>query len=111
MKIFRVAVALFSAGLSLACAGEPDWDWGTAAPESEGLSAVEVDSFREIIYEWYAPASDAAKPHGTASLAKALVGGVSVAVGLTDGRLALDDRAARFVSERRADPPQKKNTK
>src|ERR1043166_3930677 len=121
MKIFRVAVALFSAGLSLACAGEPDWDWGTAAPESEGLSAVELDSFREIlaahkssslliirhdkiIYEWYAPGSDAAKPHGTASLAKALVGGVSVAVGLTDGRLALDDRAARFVAEWREDP-------
>ena len=46
----------------------------------------------------------AAIPHGTASLAKAIVGGVATAVALTDGRVALDDRAARFIPQWRDDP-------
>jgi CubicO group peptidase (beta-lactamase class C family) len=37
-------------------------------------------------------------------MAKALVGGVSVAVALTDGRLTLDDPAAKFVSQWRDNP-------
>ena len=37
-------------------------------------------------------------------MAKAIVGGVSLAVGLTDGRIALDDPAAKYVPQWRADP-------
>jgi len=36
--------------------------------------------------EWYAPGWDADKKHGTASLAKALVGGMSLVLALDDGR-------------------------
>ena len=50
-----------------------------------------------IVYEWYSPDLSAAKPHFTASMAKALVGGVSVAVALSDGRFTLDDPASRSV--------------
>ena len=44
-----------------------------------------------IVYEWYADGHGASKTHYTASMAKALVGGLSLAVALTDGGLALDD--------------------
>src|SRR5205823_1704128 len=37
--------------------------------------------------------------HGSASLAKALVGGVSLAVAMTDRQISLDDRASRFVPQ------------
>src|SRR5687768_11693484 len=82
------------------------FEWQTASPENHGFSAAKLDALREqlashstktfllirddrIIYEWYAPSHSAVKPHYSASMAKALVGGVSVAVALTDGRLLL----------------------
>ena len=43
-----------------------------------------------IIYEWYERTHSATQPHFSASMAKALVGGISVAVALSDGRLSLD---------------------
>lgn len=49
----------------------------------------------KIVYEWYAPGHDADRRQGTASLAKALIGGLSLAVALTDGKLRLDDPASR----------------
>jgi CubicO group peptidase (beta-lactamase class C family) len=58
----------------------------------------------KIVYEWYAPGHDAERPQGTASLAKALVGGLSLAVALTDGKLSLDDPAARFIPQWNDDP-------
>jgi CubicO group peptidase (beta-lactamase class C family) len=63
-----------------------------------------------IIYEWYSADHSATKPHFTASMAKALVGGMAVAVALNDGRLALDDPAAKFIPQWRADPAKAKIT-
>src|SRR5947209_4170909 len=102
-------------------AGAAPFDWQTATPESQGMSAARLDALRDelarrktkaflvvrndrIVYEWYGPDHGPAKAHGTASLAKALVGGMSLAVTLTDGSIALDDRAARFIPQWKDDP-------
>jgi CubicO group peptidase (beta-lactamase class C family) len=58
----------------------------------------------KIVYEWYAAGNDPAKRHGTASLAKALVGGLSLGVALTDGRIELDDKVAQYVPQWKDDP-------
>ena len=97
------------------------FEWETAAPESIGLSSQRLDAFHDelaahntrafllvrddkIVYEWYAADHSATKKHGAASMSKALIGGVSVAVALTDGLLALDDSAAKYVPQWRNDP-------
>ena len=51
----------------------------------------------KIVFEWYATDHGPDKPHYTASMAKALVAGLSLGVALGDGRLALDDRVGRYV--------------
>lgn len=97
------------------------WDWVKATPESQGFSSAKLAAIRDrlaakktraflvirhdrIVLEWYAPDQSATTRQGTASLAKALVGGLSMAVALTDGRLALDDPATKFVPQWQADP-------
>src|SRR5436190_2728764 len=108
MKIISLAL-LFS---SIPCLHA--FDWQTATPESEGISSTQLEALKDqlasrntrtlllirndkIIYEWYAPGLDASKTHYTASMAKGLVGGLSVAVGLSDGRISLDDPVSKFV--------------
>jgi CubicO group peptidase (beta-lactamase class C family) len=103
------------------------FEWQTAMPESEGMSKEGLDALKEvlvvrktkaflvvrndkIVYEWYAPDHAASKRHGTASLAKAVVGGLSLGIALTDGRIVLDDRAAKFVPQWRDDPRKSKIT-
>src|SRR5437764_218539 len=57
-----------------------------------------------VVYEWYARGVTADTKQGTASLAKALVGGLSLGVAITDGRIGLDDPAAKFLSGWKDDP-------
>ena len=52
-----------------------------------------------IVYEWYSDGTSATNRHGTASLAKAVVGGLSLAVAMTDGKISLDDPVAKFVPQ------------
>jgi beta-galactosidase len=102
-------------------------DWQTATPESQGMSSQRLDALREslaahkttaflvvrndrIVYEWYAPGSGPAAKHYTASMAKAIVGGVSLGVTLSDGLIALDDPAAKYVPAWREDPRRAKIT-
>src|SRR5688500_13673611 len=122
MKLLPVGVVLGLRWLAPgpAAAAEP-FAWQTAPPHSQRRSGPERDTVRDgltasgaqaflvvrndrIVYEWYAPARPAAKTHYTASLAKALVGGVSLAVAVTDGRIGLDDPVARFVPRWKDDP-------
>jgi CubicO group peptidase (beta-lactamase class C family) len=103
------------------------FEWRTAAPESQGMSKEKLDALKDvmaarktkaflvvrndrIVYEWYAADHSASKPHGTASLAKAVVGGISLGVALTDGRIALDDRAVTFAPQWRDEPRKSKIT-
>src|SRR5262249_976554 len=95
--------------------------WHHGSPESQGFSAVKLEALRTglvarntkallvirndtIVCEWYAPGQGANTRFGTASLAKALVGGVSFAVALSEGRIGLNDAAVRFIPEWRGDP-------
>jgi CubicO group peptidase (beta-lactamase class C family) len=99
----------------------------TATPESQGMSRAKLEAMKgnlatrktkallvirndKIIYEWYADGHSATARHYTASMAKAIVAGVSVAVGLTDNRLALDDPASKFIPQWKADPRKSKIT-
>lgn len=102
-------------------AAEAAFAWQPATPESVGMSSEKLDALKEslarrkttaflvarndrIVYEWYAPGRTAAMRNGTASLAKATIAGLSLGVALTDGRLSLDDPAAKYVPEWRGDP-------
>ena len=88
--------------------------WELASPESQGMSTPELDALRDIlaargtktflvirhdriVYEWYAPDFGPGKRHYTASLAKALVGGASLILALSDGRMAVDDLACKYI--------------
>ena len=105
----------------------PSWDWPVASPESQGMSTARLDLLQErlaakktraflvvrndhMVYEWYAAGSTAKTKQGTASLAKALAGGMSLAVAITDGKISLDDPVAKFVPQWQADPRKSKIT-
>jgi CubicO group peptidase (beta-lactamase class C family)/dienelactone hydrolase len=106
--------ALLSVLLVVATAQAQPFAWSTATPQSQGLSAEKIEALRaslaqkktralliirndRIVCEWYAPGHGAAKLHYTASMAKALVGGVSLAIAISAGRIALDDKVAMYV--------------
>lgn len=94
--------------------------WPTATPESEGMDAAVLQRASDalaarrtknflvvrngkIVYEWYAADSGPRKPHYTASMAKALVGGLSLMLAVQDGRLAVDDPASKYIPAWRDD--------
>ena len=106
---------------------EKPFEWQTATPQSQGMSREKLDALKaglaerntkaflvvrndRVVYEWYADGHGPAKTHYTASLAKAVVVGLSLAVALTDGRIALDDRAAKYVPQWKDDPRKSKIT-
>jgi CubicO group peptidase (beta-lactamase class C family) len=96
------------------CVRKPSPEWPVATPESQGLLAAKLDAMwnelRErkttaflvirndrIVYERYADGFSRWTPHYTASLAKSLVGGLSLMLAMDDGRARPDDLASRFV--------------
>src|SRR5881397_3785989 len=118
---------LFISSLTLtAQAGDSlKWDWAAASPESQGLVAGRLEGVwtnlqarhtavlllirnDKVVFERYAAGHNRTTKHYTASLAKALVGGMAVAVALTDGRIALDDRASKYVPQWGDDPQKSK---
>src|SRR5262245_38196037 len=101
------------------------FEWRTATPESQGMAKEKLDALRDVLaarktkaflvvrndriaYERYAADHTASKPHGTSSLAKAGVGGLSLGVALSDVGITLGDRAAKFVPQWRNDPGKSK---
>jgi CubicO group peptidase (beta-lactamase class C family) len=122
-----VRVPVCSAGLvflllqfALLGASGLDEIWRPATPESQGFASERIEAMRAelvarktkallvirndtIVCEWYAPGQDQNTKFGTASLAKAIVGGMSFAVAMSDGRIALDDPAAQFIPQWRTD--------
>lgn len=95
--------------------------WQVVAPESQRMSQARLDALCDglaargtksllvirhdkIVYEWYASGHGPDKPHYTASLAKALVGGMSLALALDDGLLDVDDPACTYIPAWRDDP-------
>src|SRR4051812_33988080 len=84
----------------LACA--QSLEWAAISPAGAGLDGAKLEAWRSVLaahgttglivirrgriaLEWYAPGWNAERQHGTASMAKALVGGMSLAVAMSDG--------------------------
>jgi len=110
-----------------ASAGQGDFEWQKAIPETEGMSSQKLNEAREvlaakgtktllvvkndkIVYEWYTPGFGPEEKHYTASMAKALVGGVSLMLALNDGRLSADDPACKYIPEWKDHPQKSKIT-
>lgn len=113
----RLAFALLCFAMTAAA---EDFPFPQDTPERHGMSAEALDSWRKrlaehrtkallvvrggkIVYEWYAEGEDANKKQGTASLAKAIVGGNSLMVTIDDGKISADDRASKFIPAWRND--------
>jgi len=103
------------------------FDWQTVSPESRGLSSAVLDAAKDtlavkgtkalliikddaIVYEWYAPGHGPDKRHYTASLAKALVGGMSLLLALNDGLMSEDTPACLYIPEWEKHPQKSKIT-
>ncbi|MBZ5624804.1 MAG: serine hydrolase [Acidobacteriia bacterium] len=116
---------LLAACAGLACA--QSMSWLAISPAEAGLDPAKLEAWRSslaahrttglqvirrgrIALEWYAPEWAADRPHGTASMAKALVGGMSLAVAMSDGRISPDDAASKYIAGWSADPLKSKIT-
>ena len=127
LRLASLAISYGVAVTGTVYSAPASFDWRSAAPEDQALSTAKLDEFRDhlagratkafllvrndrIVYEWYAAGHSATKKHYTASMAKALVGGMAVAVAITDGKLTLDDSAAKFIPAWRGDPLKAKIT-
>jgi CubicO group peptidase (beta-lactamase class C family) len=101
--------------------------WRTASPASQEMDGSKLaamkDSLAEhhtkallvihndrIVCEWYQKGHGPDKRHYTASMAKAIVGGLSLAVAMSDGLIGLDDHAVKYVPQWRGDPRKSKIT-
>lgn len=107
--------------LVLGAAGADAYEWREAAPESRGMSPMALvamlDGLREhgtagvfvvrgdaVVLEWYSDKLGPDKRHYTASLAKALAGGMSLLLALQDGLMKPDDPAEQYIEAWRGDP-------
>lgn len=112
-----LAICLCISELGLAA----QFRWKTAKPESQGVSGEKLNKLREslaakntkalliirgdkIIYEWYTKGHGPGKKHYTASLAKALVGGMSLVTALNDGFTEADEPASNYIFQWRNHP-------
>jgi CubicO group peptidase (beta-lactamase class C family) len=99
----------------------------TKPPQALGLDPAALDHLRAalaarnttgllvlrrgaIALEWYADGWNADRPHGTASMAKALVGGTSLLVAISDGLISPDDLASKYIPAWKSDPRKSKIT-
>lgn len=65
----------------------------------------------KVVYEWYAPGhEDSVSSHYTASLAKALIGGMSLAAAMSDGYITPDEPACNYIHSWKKDGVKSKIT-
>ena len=125
-KITAISILLlFSATFS--AAQQRYFDFPTAEPESFNIDIVLLQEhadelFRcgteaymivykdKIVYERYVPDWNRYKPHGTASAAKGIMGGLSLMLAMHDGLIELDDFAHKYIPQWRDDPLKSKIT-
>jgi CubicO group peptidase (beta-lactamase class C family) len=122
----RIAELAALAGFCAAACAQ-SMNWPAVSPAEAGLDPVKLEAWRanlaahrttglivvrrgRIALEWYAPEWSAERAHGTASMAKALVGGMSLAAAMSDGRISPDDLASKYIPDWRADPQKSKIT-
>src|SRR5262249_15859292 len=95
-----IVITMVASALAQPDQEPPAFTWQTASPESQGMSKAKLDALKDslaarkttgflvarndkIVYEWYAEGWSGTRPHGTASLAKALVGRLSLPLAIT----------------------------
>ncbi|MBW7997186.1 MAG: serine hydrolase, partial [Candidatus Glassbacteria bacterium] len=122
-----LALLALALPLNLPAATENSFEWETTPPELAGLDSVKlaamIDVHRQhgtkallvvrndrIALEWYAEGHGPDKQHYTASLAKALVGGMSLLVALSDGAVQPDDPVWHYIPYWKDDPLRNKIT-
>jgi CubicO group peptidase (beta-lactamase class C family) len=120
--VFILLMAIF-----FPVAGGQTFIWVNASPEEMGFSSEKLYAMRDtlakynttsilvirndrILLEWYAPEWNESRKHYTASLAKALVGGMSLVLALDDGRMNVDDPVCEYIPEWKNDPEKSKIT-
>lgn len=64
---------------------------------ARGTNNLIIVRHGQTLLEWYSDDSGPEKPHYTASLAKALVGGISLMLALDEGRMRVDDPAWLYI--------------
>ncbi len=126
MTSFRASIVLAIFLFCRAALGQ-SFDWQTATPESQGFASAKLEALVSdlaarrtrallvirhdaIVREWYASGVTVQTRQGTASLAKAIVGGLSLGVAISDGKIRLDDPAAKYIREWQSDPQKSKIT-
>jgi CubicO group peptidase (beta-lactamase class C family) len=84
------------------------------SPENQGLDSQKLDTYVQrlverstnclivmrndkVVKEWYSAKYTPDTPHYTASLAKTIVGGLALAVAVSEGYMAYDDLACTFI--------------
>ena len=111
----RLSSPAVAAVVAALCLGRPatggPFEWRPATPESQGMSKPRLDALKDdlarrktraflvvrndrVVYEWYAAGHGPDKKHGAASLSKATVAGLALALLLSDRKLTLDTPAA-----------------
>jgi CubicO group peptidase (beta-lactamase class C family) len=103
------------------------FEWQCATPQSQGMSKEKLDALKDelakrktraflvirndkIVYEWCAAGHGPKVKHGAASLSKATVAGLALALLLTDRKLQLDTPVAELVAAWKDDPGKRKIT-
>jgi CubicO group peptidase (beta-lactamase class C family) len=111
-----ISLMLGICAVGAGCVRKPSPEWANATPESQGLLPAKLEAMwnelRErnttaflvirndkIVYERYGDRFSRRRPHYTASLAKSLVGGLSLMLAMDDGRVRPDELASRFVPQ------------
>ncbi|MCC6392769.1 MAG: serine hydrolase [Bryobacterales bacterium] len=77
---------------------------------SRGTRALLILHNGNTVLEWYAGGTTPETKIGTASLAKALVGGMSLLVAMSGGRIQPDDLAAKYIPRWQSDPLKRRIT-
>jgi len=126
MKKQVITLVLFIPILFAVAYGQA-FNWENATPEAMGFSSEKLNALKDtlaehrttsilvirndrIVLEWYSSGWDQSRKHYTASLAKALVGGMSLALALDDGKMNIDDPVCRFISSWKGHPEKSKIT-
>lgn len=78
-------------------------DWWKLLKQN-GTKCILVIHENQIVFERYAKDHDRYTPHYTASLAKALTGGMSLLFAIQDGLIKFDDPVWKYVSQWKNDP-------
>jgi CubicO group peptidase (beta-lactamase class C family) len=113
-------------GLGRPASAQP-FAWRSATPASQGMSQEKLDALKDelarrktraflvirndkVVYEWYAPGHGPNRKHGAASLSKATVAGLALALLLSEGKLKLDTPVAELVAAWNGHPRKRKIT-